>query len=429
MTLSLFDEPEPEAFAPALDAHAPLAERMRPRALEEFVGQTHLVGEGRVLRRLWEGGVLPSLLLWGGPGTGKTTLARLLAGQSRAQFVALSAVFAGVKEVREAVGGARTMKKAGRRTVLFIDEIHRFNKSQQDALLPAVEDGTVTLIGATTENPSFEVNGALLSRCRVLTLQPLTEEDISVILRRAVNDAERGLAHLCPVIDDETLARLAHTAGGDARAALSILEAATEATPTDETGTRRITWETLNEAAGRAAFAYDKGGEEHYNLASALIKSLRNSDADAALYWLARLIEGGADPMFIARRLCILASEDIGLADPHALTQAAAAAQVTHLIGLPEALFPLAQAVIYLARAPKNDLVKRAYFAAATDAAETSREPVPLHLRNAATGLMKGLGYGAGYRNAHQDPAAKDEMDCLPESLRGRVYCEQEESQ
>ncbi len=427
-TLSLFADMEPEPVRvpqlPTPDAHAPLAERMRPRTLAEFVGQSHLVGDGRVLRRLWEGAgsVLPSLLLWGGPGTGKTTLARILARQSGAEWVALSAVFSGVKEVREAVQQARVWKKAGRRTVLFIDEIHRFNKGQQDALLPAVEDGTVTLIGATTENPSFEVNGALLSRCRVLTLNPLSEEEITAILERALSDTERGLAALRPVCDAETLARLARATGGDARAALSILEAATEATTPDATGTRPLTWATLNEAAGRAAFAYDKGGEEHYNLASALIKSLRNSDADAALYWLARLIEGGADPMFIARRLCILASEDIGLADPHALTQAAAAAQVTHLIGLPEALYPLSQAVVYLARAPKSNAVKQAYFAAQADATETAREPVPLHLRNAVTPLMKHLGYGGGYRYVHDDTAAREEMECLPEALRGRIY-------
>jgi putative ATPase len=423
MTPNLFGEPEPETVTSKVDAFAPLAERMRPRYLDEFVGQSHLVGEGRVLRRLWEGGgALPSLILWGGPGTGKTTLARLLVGQTRAQFVALSAVFAGVKEVREAVQAARTMKRGNRRTVLFIDEIHRFNKSQQDALLPAVEDGTVTLIGATTENPSFEVNGALLSRCRVLTLQPLAETEVGVILRRALIDAKRGLAQFSPKVDEETLNRLARHASGDARTALSILEAAVEAASPDETGQREITWELLNEAAGRAAFAYDKGGEEHYNLASALIKSLRNSDANAALYWLARLIEGGADPLFIARRLCILAAEDIGLADPNALTQASAAAQITHQIGLPEALYPLAQATIYLARAPKGDEVKRAYFAAAAAAAETAREPVPLHLRNAPTSLMKGLGYGAGYRYVHADPAARDEMECLPEALKGSDF-------
>jgi putative ATPase len=312
--------------------------------------------------------------------------------------------------------------------VLFIDEIHRFNKAQQDALLPAVEDGTVTLIGATTENPSFEVTGALLSRTRVLTLNPLTDADVETILRRALLDETHGMAALRPEVSDEAITRLAHSAHGDARVALAALEAAIESTEPDEEGLRRVTLETVIEALGRAHYAYDKGGEEHYNLASALIKSLRNSDVNAALYWLARLIEGGADPVFIARRLCILASEDIGMADPQAIVQAAAAADITRLIGLPEALYPLSQATIYLAHAPKSNAVKRAYMAAVEDATETAREPVPLHLRNAVTPLMKRSGYGKGYRYAHDDPRASLEMDCLPEGLREKRYWKEDES-
>ena len=424
---SLFSDDAPE---PAPFAGAPLAQRMRPRSLAEFVGQAHLVSEGRILRRLLAGGgALPSLVLWGAPGTGKTTLARLLAEKSGMRFIALSAVFSGVKDLRDAIHEAKTEQRYGKRTVLFIDEIHRFNKGQQDALLHAVENGTVTLIGATTENPSFEVTGALLSRCRVLVLNPLSEDEIKTVLERALADDERGLASYHSSISDTLLERIAQMAGGDARVALTALDAAVESTAPDADGVRTVSEETVIEALGRAHYAYDKGGEEHYNLASALIKSLRNSDVDASLYWLARMIEGGADPVFIARRLCILASEDIGLADPQAMVQAAAAADIVQLIGLPEALFPLSQATIYLARAPKSNAVKNAYHAAVSDAAETSRVPVPLHLRNAATPLMKHLGYGKDYRYVHSDPNAKEEMECLPEQLRGRKYFNADEDQ
>ncbi len=420
-TMSLFDLPDEEAEPSAADS--PLAERMRPRTLEEFVGQAGLVGSDSLLAKaLRPEGKLPSLILWGPPGTGKTTLARLIARATGARLIALSAVLAGVKEVRAAIDEAARVRRRGGRVILFIDEIHRFNKAQQDALLHAVEQGTITLIGATTENPSFEVNAALLSRCRVAVLHPLSRDEIVLILDRALADESRGLAGLRPSVPPELVAKLAGWSEGDARVALTTLEEALLATPALPDGTRPVSEPALVEALGQARYAYDRQGEDHYNLISALIKSLRNSDANAALFWLARLIEGGADPLFIARRLCILASEDIGLADPQAMVQAASAAQIVHLIGMPEGLFPLSQATLYLANAPKSNAVKRAYFAAAADAARTAREPVPLHLRNAVTPLMKGIGYGQGYRYVHDDPRAREEMPCLPDALRGRVY-------
>jgi putative ATPase len=401
----------------------PLADRMRPRSLDEFVGQQSAVGPGTMLRRLIEKDELRSLIFWGPPGTGKTTLAEIIAHHTKAQFMPFSAVVAGIKEVRAVMADAERYAHAtGRRTVLFIDEIHRFNRAQQDAFLPYVETGTIILIGATTENPSFEVNSALLSRSRVIVLEPLSTDDIVTILQRSIEDRERGLGEMGLDIGEEELRLIAGYASGDARVALNTLELAALAREADAQGRRHLTAETIKDALQRAVLRYDKSGEEHFNIISAFIKSIRNSDADAALYWLARMLEAGEDPLYVARRLVHHASEDIGLADPFALNQAVAAMQAVEFIGLPEAKLALAQATIYLALAPKSNSVITAYLAAAEDALETEREGVPLHLRNAPTSLMKKLGYGGGYKYAHDYESGKADMECLPKSLLGRKY-------
>ena len=424
---SLFPELEPTRKTPAIDlSTAPLAERMRPRTLDEFVGQEHLLAPGKLLRRLIEEDRLTSIVFWGPPGTGKTTLARIIARSTASEFVPFSAVTSGIKEIRQVMSDAGEVRsRTGRRTVLFVDEIHRFNKAQQDAFLPYVENGTIILIGATTENPSFEINSALLSRLKVFVLNQLAEDEVVRILRQALDDADRGLARLDAAIGDEQLRQLAIHTGGDARTALNTLElAVTSARPNDR-NQRAVADDDLREALQRASALYDKTGEQHYNLISAFIKSIRNSDADATLYWLARMIEAGEDPMYIARRIVHHASEDVGLADPQALVVATAAAHATHLIGLPEAKLALAEAAVYLARAPKSNKVIIGYEAAAADARATQTEPVPLHLRNAPTGLMKGLGYGKEYKYAHDYEDGKTDMVCLPEKLKGRKYYEE----
>jgi putative ATPase len=419
----LFDDLDRPAGETEQDIAArPLADRMRPRALDEFVGQEKLLGPGRALRRMVEEDRLQSLVLWGPPGSGKTTLARIIADCTASRFVPFSAVTSGIKEVREVMAQADLYRRRfGRRTIVFIDEIHRFNKAQQDAFLPYVESGTIVLIGATTENPSFEVISALLSRSKVIVLEPLTAEQLVFIMKRAIANSERGLGATPVDVSDDLLSAIAAYASGDARVALNTLDLAASICQADSSGARRLTEEIVREAMQRAALRYDKAGEEHFNLISAFIKSIRNSDVDAAVYWLARMLEAGEDPLYVARRLVHHASEDIGLADPMALVQAVASMEATHFIGLPEAKLALTQATIYLAAAPKSNAVLEAYSAAQKDALETEREPV--HLRNAPTSLMKKLGYGRGYQYAHDfETGRADQMECLPEGLRGRKY-------
>ncbi len=401
---------------------APLADRIRPRSLEEIVGQDEALGPGTPLRKAIEADALRSLILWGPPGSGKTSLAHAIRRGTKASFEAISAVLSGVKELREILERAEYRRREGRRTIVFIDEIHRFNKAQQDALLSHVEKGDIVLIGATTENPSFEVNAALLSRSRLVVLKPLSEAALRGILRRALEDAERGLAPLRPEVAEDGLAFLARAADGDARTVLNVLELAVTTAAADGEGRRPVDLEAMKQAFARKALLYDRAGEEHYNLISALHKSIRNSDADAGLYWLARMIEAGEDPLYVARRLVRFASEDVGMADPQALGVTLAAQQAVHFIGLPEGALALAQAVVYLAAAPKSNSLLVAYGEAAKDALETRADPVPLWIRNAPTGLLKELGYGSGYRYAHDEAEGVAAMDCLPESLLGRRY-------
>ncbi len=405
-------------------ASIPLAERMRPRGLDEFAGQEHLVGPGRLIRRAIEADTLGSMILWGPPGRGKTALAHIIAHTTRRAFVSFSAVLQGVKEVRQLVEEAkRRQREEECGTILFVDEIHRFNKAQQDAFLPHVESGTIILIGATTQNPSFEINSALLSRCRVYTLNALDDAHVAVIVERALSDAERGLGDLNVELAAEALEVLVNYANGDARAALNALELAAHGVA-EKGGRREVTRETMREAIASRAVQFDNQGEEFYNLISALHKSLRGSDPQAGLYWLARMLEGGAPPLYIARRLVRFASEDIGLADPQALAQANAAKDAVHFLGLPEGDTALAQAVIYLATAPKSNRVYRALKAATHDVAETRNEPVPPHLRNAPTKLMREQGYGKGYQYDHDAPDAFSGQDFLPEALAGAAYYE-----
>jgi putative ATPase len=429
--VTLFDlntvEPEKQkSFKTAAEhqGEIPLAARMRPQNFAEFVGQEHLVGEGRVLRKCIEVDRLPSLIFWGPPGSGKTTLAYVIASVAKSHFTPLSAVTSGVSDLRRAIDEAKhRLKLTGQRTILFIDEIHRFNKSQQDAILPFVENGDVVLIGATTENPSFEVIAPLLSRCRVFTLNSLTDDNIRSIVQRAIKNEERGLGKFKVELEEDALKHLVVMANGDARTALNALEMATEATQPDAEGYRRLNLTTIEEALQHRALLYDKSGDQHYDLISALHKSLRGSDPDAALYWLGRMLEAGEDPLYIARRLIRFASEDVGMADPQALVVAVAAQQAVHFIGMPEGNLSLAQAVVHLATAPKSNSLYTAYSRVQDDVQRSRNDPVPLHLRNPVTNLMKGMGYGKDYKYAHNYPDHfTAEQQYLPQKIQGKRY-------
>jgi putative ATPase len=403
-------------------AHQPLAERMRPRTLDEFIGQEKLLGPGKPLRQQIENDQITSMLLWGPPGCGKTTLARMIARLTRSEFVAFSAVLAGIKEIKEVMAASEHKSHGGLRTIVFVDEVHRFNKAQQDAFLPYVEAGHITFIGATTENPSFEVISPLLSRTKVYVLDPLTTPQIVDLLKRAIADKERGLGNENVEATDDVLFRIASYANGDARSAYNTLDLAARGAKPTKSGARIITRELLEDVLQRKLLRYDKAGEEHFNLISALHKSVRNSDPDATLYWLTRMLESGEEPLYLARRLVRMASEDIGLAEPGALAVTLAAKDAFDFLGVPEGNLALAQAAVYLALAPKSNAVYTAYGQVLDDVHKTEADPVPLHLRNAVTGLMKNVGYGEGYKYAHNFEEKVTDMTCLPENLSGRTY-------
>ena len=417
----MFEQQREERLA----REAPLAARMRPTTLDEFVGQQHIVGGGHVLRRSIEADQVPSIVLWGPPGTGKTTLARIIAHMTQSHFEPVSAVESGVADLRRVLADARKRRGlSGQRTILFIDEIHRFNKAQQDVVLPHVEDGSITLIGATTENPAFEIVAPLLSRSRVYTLNALTDDEIRELVDRALTDSEQGLGDLNARLEDDAETALVTMSGGDARAALTALEVAVSATPPQPDGGRVVDLPTIEDAMQHRAVRYDKGGEEHYNVVSAFIKSMRASDPDAALYWMARMLEGGEDPMFIVRRMVIFAAEDIGLADPLALTVAMSCQQAVHFVGMPEGYLPMAEACLYLATAPKSNSAYRAYLAAQQDVRNTGALPVPLHLRNAPHPLMSRMGYANGYKYPHDFPGHIVDQQMRPDAVQTHRYYE-----